>query len=455
MNVVEKAARIYIHQDEKAFISTCVNEYLLDTNNINTRSATDRLNSMIKLADVTDDMITYVRNKFLAHYSKDVHRATHLCTTLKNRIIEYTTNIDKGINDVPIRSRSKKPETDDARNERLTKETAVQLALDYDAKIQKDIDELNELRDDMINGSKILLREAERLVATDVIFESDYSAFEISYEGLEAMRVKLLPHINANEDCRSTYVTVLDISSNIYNKGYNARFNWALDLKDEKEKIRNRKEEINFVSVGQKRLLQDTVNCNNSEFEEKMKAISTLKHIEKNKISSTVKQLTDKGILLLNHIQKYFKHKQEQELVHAERVIEADSVKNKSARRTITSIVDNTLLTEVNDNTKGLIALEQSKIIAALKIIETSTNEIKRLDPSLKRYSHTFYSIYSDPSIPKKAPNAIFLETTKISTSKTYEEYLKKLFELLFGCDESKEVLNQKKFRHKQTNDII
>ena len=110
---------------------------------------------------------------------------------------------------------------------------------------------------------------------------------------------------------------------------------------------------------------------------------------------------------------------------------------------------------EVNDNTKGLIALEQSKIIAALKIIETSTNEIKRLDPSLKRYSPTFYSIYSDPSIPKKAPNAIFLETTKISTSKTYEEYLKKLFELLFGCDESKEVLNQKKFRHKQTNDII
>ena len=60
MNVVEKAARIYIHQDEKAFISTCVNEYLLDTNNINTRSATDRLNSMIKLADVTDDIHDYL-----------------------------------------------------------------------------------------------------------------------------------------------------------------------------------------------------------------------------------------------------------------------------------------------------------------------------------------------------------------------------------------------------------
>jgi hypothetical protein len=188
--------------------------------------------------DITDDIITHVRNKFLAHYSNNVQRATHLCTTLKNRIIEYTTNIDKDItNEVPIRSRAKKPETEDARNERQMKEKAMQLALDYDAQIQKDLDELNELRDDMINDSKILLREAKRLIAIDVVFESDYSAFEISYEGLEAMRVKLLPHINANEDCRSIYVTVLDISSDIYDKGYNARFKWALDLKDEKEKI--------------------------------------------------------------------------------------------------------------------------------------------------------------------------------------------------------------------------
>jgi hypothetical protein len=163
----------------------------------------------------------------LIHYNKDVQRATHICTTLKNRIIEYTINIDKGVNDVAIRSRAKKPETDDARKERQMKETATQLALDNDEKIQKDIDDLKKLRNDMIDDGKILLLEANRLIAIDVVFESNSSDFEICYNELEALRVKLLPHINGNEDCRSTYVTVLGISSDIYDIGYNSRFKWA------------------------------------------------------------------------------------------------------------------------------------------------------------------------------------------------------------------------------------
>ena len=63
-----------INQDEKAFISSCVNEYLLDVNTVHTRSAADRLDNMIKHADVTDAMITYVNDKFIAHYTKDLER---------------------------------------------------------------------------------------------------------------------------------------------------------------------------------------------------------------------------------------------------------------------------------------------------------------------------------------------------------------------------------------------
>ena len=63
MNSIEKVKRININQDEKAFISSCVNEYLLDVNTVHTRSAADRLDNMIKHADVTDAMITYVQHK--------------------------------------------------------------------------------------------------------------------------------------------------------------------------------------------------------------------------------------------------------------------------------------------------------------------------------------------------------------------------------------------------------
>ena len=126
-------------------------------------------------------------------------------------------------------------------------------------------------------------------------------------------------------------------------------------------------------------MLKDIVESEESEFEEKMTAITTLKHIEKNKINSAVNQVKDKGLLLLIHLNKYFEHKQYQELAHTKRVIEADKAKNKSARRTITTHEDENSIIEVNDNTKALIALEHSKIIAALKIIETSAETIMRL----------------------------------------------------------------------------
>jgi len=333
------------------------------------------------------------------------------------------------------------------------KKEATKTAHDRDAQIQKELDELATLRNDIVARGNILVGQAERLSAILVMEERFEDDFKNNYCGLEALRQEVVKHVHISCDCKDVYLKVLDLSSTIFNKGYDERWNWAIALKGEKEKILSRRNEVVFKTKKVKKYVKDILKCDETSFEDRIEALRRLKHNYKNYINNAQDQVRQKGKLIITHVKAYSDVKLEESVLHAKQLALSDKMRSK--KRVISQVEADTVNNEVNaDVNKAKIVIEHSKIVEALKVIQSCANEIKRLDPSVKRFDPVFYSIYSDPDMLNKAPEPILLEIKKTSTSLKYQEYMKSMFESLFGCDESKEILKVKKFRHKQDNNL-
>ena len=224
-----KVQRINITSLEKAKIVQYAHDYQLE-GQVRTR-ASDTNVIEVATIDFNDAlMIKYVRDKFLSYYS-NTSRAFHLVSTIKHRIKEYVENIGKGPKQAVKRTRA---ETADAKEKRLKKEAALAIAGERDAAKQRDIDEVEAIREDLVSRGRVLISQAEDLTAIDVVLDSLSGTFLDCYKNIDAIRMKLVPHINLDNDCATTYLSILHCAKRVYAKGYDEKWEWALELRNEK-----------------------------------------------------------------------------------------------------------------------------------------------------------------------------------------------------------------------------
>ena len=442
-----KPTRYKIITPEKEFIAKLLVDYIASKSRARRSSSITDLDNLL----VDDDVVKYVTQGFLQHFDESPRTIT-LCSTMKNRINDCIGNRNK--DKTVSRSRVKKHvETEEDRLMREEKEKAHARADAKDAELIEKDNELKVERRVLIDESNALVVIAQELLSREV-YDAHSNDYKNNYDQFESNRIKLTAHINWDVDCAASYNKDLSVSDSIYELGYREKWEWAIEIRKRRKVIQGRDAAVQFLATDptEKKTAAQVFNGDSATFEDKMEAIKTMKSNEKHYIRDRAKKILGYGHKLLQNINNYFAHKNDQYDIHE---LQTDKANNNAGnkRKFTVEINDNTVL---NQTTINEINAEHIKINEAIKEIKNATKRIKELDSKTRRYKPVFFALYSDPDMPNESPNSIFIQDgiERIETTDRYKLNMIDVFNSFFACDSNDNSKCHKVVKHKQNNDI-